>query len=64
MEYTNKYLSRNMGLNVTQSPTTDASFANGDFYNPIADPTLDDDVSLNFKSNGVWFTIDASKAFA
>lgn len=62
MERTNEYLSRNMGLNIVQAPTTDASYVNGDFYNPISEPALDGDVSLNFKSNSVWFTIDASKA--
>lgn len=53
MEYTNKILTNKLHTNVTQIPTEDASYNNGDYFVTV-------DSSLWFKSNDIWVIIDAS----
>lgn len=53
MEYTNKILTEKLHVNITQVPTEDASFKNGDYF-------VNTDTSLWFKSNEIWVIVDAS----
>jgi len=47
--------SDSLGINISQFPTEDASFNNGDY--------MFADSSILFKSNDVWYAMDASTVF-
>ena len=63
MEFTNKFITDNIGKSFTQIPTKDASGNNGDHY-LLDSEAVAIDASLYFKADGYWSVIRCYRAFA